>query len=156
MISDMHSSFRAACLLVLFLLIAGCSNIKTFPSTADKNLQVRTKVSGAVANLQVHGMRGGCVVDYLGTVDLKNGVTQVGVTPDQPVYLVFLFTTYRFGGGGGMVPYTTIFTPRAGAQYVADVSYADRIYYVSIHEVGARGVLGREIARRVVDCQEKV
>lgn len=54
-----------------------------------------------------------------------------------------------------MVPYTTIFTPRAGSQYVADVSYADKIYYVSIHEVGARGVLGREMARRSVDCPEK-
>lgn len=155
MIFDMHLSFRAACLSGLFLLIAGCSNIKTFPSTADKNLQIRTRVSGAVATLQVHSMKGGCVIDYLGTVDLKNGETQVGVTPDQPVNLVFLFTTYRFGGGGGMVPYTTVFSPRAGTQYVADVSYANRIYYVSMHEVGARGVLGREIERRVVDCPEK-
>jgi hypothetical protein len=154
MIFDMHLSFRAACLLGLFLLIAGCSNIKTFPSTADKNLQVRTKVSGAVTTLQVHSMKGGCVVDYLGTVDLKNGETLVGVTPDQPVDLIFLFTTYRFGGGGGMLPYTTVFTPRLGVHYVADVSYADRIYNVSIHEIGSRGVLGREIERRAVDCPE--
>lgn len=155
MIFDMHSGFRAACLLGLFLLTAGCSNIKTYPSTADKNFLVRTKVSGAVATLQVHSMKGGCVVDYLGTVDLMNGISQVGIAPGQPVYLAFLFNTHRFGGGGGMVPYTTIFTPRAGSQYVADVSYADKIYYVSIHEVGARGVLGREMARRSVDCPEK-
>lgn len=158
LILDMHSTFQTVCLLALFLLIAGCSNIKTFPSTADKNLQVRTKVSGSFlagveAVLQIHSMTGGCVVDYLGTVDLKNGLTQVGVVPSQPVYLIFLFNTSSFGSSG-MIPYTTVFTPRPGTRYMADVSYADSIYYVSIHELGSRDVLGREIERRAVDCHK--
>lgn len=155
----MHSTFRPACLLALFLIVAGCSNIKPFPSTADKNLQVRSKVSGTFitevkAVLQIHSMKGGCVVDYLGTVDLQNGLTQVGVAPGQPVYLLFLFNISSFAGGGTMMPYTTVFTPRSGTRYIADVSYADSIYYVSIHELGSRGVLGREIERRAVDCSK--
>lgn len=153
----MHFTFRTACLLALFLIVAGCSNIKPFPSTADKNLQIRTKVSGTIfteveAVLQIHSMKGGCVVDYLGTVDLKNGLTQVGVAPGQSVNLLFLFNVSSFAGGGAMMPYTTVFTPRSGTRYIADVSYADSIYYVSIHEAGSRGVLGRELERKVVDC----
>lgn len=154
---SMHSAFRTACLLTVFFILAGCSNIKPFPSTADKNLQVRTKVTGTFfrevkAVLQIHSMKGGCVVDYLGTVDLKDGLTQVGVVPGQPVYLIFLFNISSFAGGGTMMPYTTVFTPRSGTRYIADVSYADSIYYVSIHEVGSRGVLGRELERKAVAC----
>jgi len=51
-----------------------------------------------------------------------------------------------------MMPYTTVFTPRSGTRYIADVSYADSIYFVSIHEVGPCGVLGRELERKAVDC----
>ena len=153
----MHFTFRTACLLALFYIIAGCSNIKPFPSTADKNLQVRTKVSGSFftgvkAVLQIHNLKGGCVDEYLGTVDLKNGLSEVGVAPGQSVFLAFLFNTSALGGGGATVPYTTIFTPRSGTRYIADVSYADSIYNVSIHEAVPRGMLGRELERNVVDC----
>lgn len=154
---DMYFTFRTACLLALFFILAGCSNIEPYPSTADKNLQVRSKVSGTFlteveAVLQIHSMKGGCVVDYLGTVDLKNGLTQVGVAPGQPVYLIFLFNISSFAGGGTMMPYTTVFTPRPGTRYMADVSYADSIYHVSIHELGSRGVSGRELERKAVSC----
>lgn len=157
--SGMHFTFRTACLLALIFITAGCSNIKPYPSTADKNLQIRSKVSGTFlrevkAVLQIHSMKGGCVVDYLGTVDLKEGLTQVGVAPGQPVYLIFLFNISSFAGGGTMMPYTTVFTPRSGTRYMADVSYSDSIYYVSIHELGSRGVPGRELERKAVNCPQ--
>ena len=144
-------------MLALLFAITSCSNIKPFPSTADKNLQVRSKVSGTfftgvTAVLQIHSMQGRCVDEYIGTVDLKSGMAQVGLAPGQSVVLLFLFHISGLAGSDSTVPYSTIFTPRSGTQYIADVSYADSIYNVRIHEVGSRGVLGRELARKTVDC----
>ncbi|HLQ25503.1 MAG TPA: hypothetical protein VK138_06415 [Acidiferrobacterales bacterium] len=154
----MGPPFRLVCSLSLLVAVAGCSNLKTYPNTADKNLQVQTKLSGSFltgveAFLHIHRLKDSCSGDYLGTVELKNGLTQVGIAPGQPTYLAFAFnTSARLGGSFGTTSYTTILTPRAGGQYTADVSYADRIYNVSIREVGPRGAPGRELERRTRDC----
>jgi hypothetical protein len=150
--------FRLVCSLSLVVAVAGCSGLKAYPNTADKNLGVRTKLSGSFftsveAFLHIHRLKDSCATDYLGTVELKNGLTQVGIAPGQPTYLKFVFqTSARLGGSSATIPYTAILTPRAGGQYTADVSYADRIYNVSIREVGPRGTPGREIERRTRDC----
>jgi hypothetical protein len=121
-------------------------------------LQVRTKLSGSFftgveAFLHIHRLKDGCATDYLGAVELKNDLTQLGIAPGQPAYLVFVFqTSSRLRGSFTQTSYTTILTPRPGGQYTADVSYADRMYNVSIRELGPRGTPGREIERRTRNC----
>ena len=154
----MNLILRLVCSLSLVVAVAGCSGLKAYPNTADKNLQVRTKLSGSFftgveAFLHIHRLKDGCATDYLGAVELKNELTQLGIAPGQPAYLIFVFqTSARLGGSSATIPYTTILTPRSGGQYTADVSYADRIYNVSIRELGPRGTPGRELERRTRDC----
>ncbi len=110
----MGPPFRLVCSLSLLVAVAGCSNLKTYPNTADKNLQVQTKLSGSFltgveAFLHIHRLKDSCSGDYLGTVELKNGLTQVGIAPGQPTYLAFAFnTSARLGGSFGTTSYTTI------------------------------------------------
>ena len=146
--------------VLLFLgAIAGCSNLKTYPNTADKNLLIRTKMqSGSIladveAVLHIYRLRDGCTTDYLGTVELDKDSTQVGITTGQPTYLKFIFkTSGMFASSTTTVPYTTILTLRPGVQYSADVSYVDSIYNVVIREIGSRGTPGREIDRNMGKC----
>ena len=149
--------FWLICSLSLLVTVVGCSGLKAYPNTADKNLQVNTKLSGSFltdveATLYIHRLENGCVSDYLGGIDLKNGLTQIGIAPGQPAYLMFEFVTSTTLGGSSTIPYNTVLTPRAGNRYMADVSYVDRIFNVSIREIGSRGTPERELERKTVSC----
>jgi hypothetical protein len=142
-----------ACFLLLISVVAGCSGLKTYPNTADKNLMVRTKTSRSLfrsveVSLQIYNLDDDCNADYLGSIKLKNGDTQIGIATDQFTCLAFVFVT------PGIIRHTTILTPRPGVRYIADISYADSIYNVSIHEAGPSGTQGREIDRQVSKCQD--
>ena len=149
---------RLVCPLSLLIAVVGCSGLKAYPNTADKNLQINTKLSGSFlteveAVLHIHRLQNGCASDYLGGVDLKNGSAQIGIAPGQATYLVFAFyTSTRLGGSSTIIPYSTVVTPRAGSRYVADVSYVDSIYNVRVQEIGPRGTSGRELERKTIDC----
>jgi hypothetical protein len=141
------------CLLLLMAAVTGCSGLKTYPDTAEKNLLVRTKTSGSLfmsveVFLHIYDLKDDCKSDYLGSIKLKNGETQIGIPTGRPAYLGFVFHT------DGIVPDTTILTPRPGARYIADVRYADRIYSVTMHEAGPQGKLGREIERQARNCPD--
>lgn len=142
-----------ACWLFLIAAITGCSGLKTYPDTLEKNLLVRTKTSGSLfmsvqVFLHIYDLKDDCKNEYLGTIKLKNGETQIGLPMGRPAYLAFVFHT------DGIVPDTTILTPQPGVRYNADVNYADRIYNVSIHEAGPHGKQGREIQRQTRNCPD--
>jgi hypothetical protein len=155
-----NSSLSLICALLLLVVTTGCSDLKTYPNTADKNLLVRTKMqSGSLFTdvevmLHIYSLRDGCTTNYLGTVKLEKDRTQVGMMIGQPIYLKFIFNTSgMLSSSTATVPYITILTPRPGVQYSADVSYVDSIYNVIIREVDPRGTPGREIERNMGKCR---
>jgi hypothetical protein len=142
-----------ACWLLLLSVITGCSGLKIYPNTAEKNLLIRTKATGSFfmkveVFLHVYHLKDDCKNDYLGSIKLKNGETQIGLPTGQPTYLAFVFRT------DGITPSTTILTPRPGNSYIADVTYADRIYNFSLREAGPRGSPGRELERQTRNCPD--
>jgi len=148
----MNRSYLAFWLVVIFSVTA-CSGLKTYPNTAEKNLLVKTKASGSpfmsvAVFLHIYDLKEDCKSDYLGSIKLKNGETQIGIPTGRPTYLAFVFHS------DGFVPSTTILTPRPGDRYIANVNYADRIYNLSIHEAGPRGKQGREIERQARNCPD--
>ena len=143
----------------LLIVISGCSGLKTYPSTGDRNLIVRTKVSGSIttkveAFLHVYRLQAPCHLEYLGTVELNRDEIQVGILPRQSTYLKFSFeTSTRFANTSSTVPYSVALTPQLDAQYTADVSYVDSIYSVVVRETGPRGTAERFIGRSKLNCQ---
>ncbi len=142
-----------ACWLLLIAAVTGCSSLKTYPNTAEKNLLVKTKTSGSLfmsveVFLHIYDLKDDCKSDYLGSIKLKNGETQIGIPAGRPAYLAFVFHT------DGIVPDTTILTPQPGVRYIANINYADRIYNMTIHEAGPRGKEGREIERQARNCPD--
>ncbi len=147
------SRFHLAFWLVVIFAVTACSGLKTYPNTAEKNLLVKTKASGSLfmsveVVLHIYDLKDDCKSDYLGSIKLKNGETQIGIPTGRPTYLAFVFHS------DGFVPSTTILTPRPGDRYIANVNYADRIYNLSIHEAGPRGKQGREIERHSRNCPD--
>jgi hypothetical protein len=143
---------------LLAIAVSGCSGLKEYPSTGDRNLLVRTKVSGSFSTkveafLHVYRLQGSCNLEYLGTVELNRDEIRLGISPRQPTYLKFVFaTSARFANSSSILPYSVVLTPRPDAQYTADASYVDRIYNVAVREIGPRGTPERFIERRTLDC----
>ena len=151
----MKSPPRIAAWLLGAVILAGCSGIKTYPDTSPRNLTVRTEASsGSIlgrtrVSVHIHEVDANCRTEYLGTVQLSEPTVEIGVPAGRSSLLVFAFHNSSFlGGTTGNISYETLLRPRAGFTYDATARYRDGIYYVSIREAGARGDLGRELARR--------
>ena len=154
-----NSGWSLACAWLLLVTVTGCSGLKTYSNTADKNLLVRTKMnSGSMFTdveilLHIYRLQNDCTTDYIGTIELEQEMAKVGITASQPTYLKFIFkTSGMLSSNTSIIPYTTILTLRPGVQYSADVSYVDSIYNVIIRELDYRGTPGREIERSMGKC----
>lgn len=142
-------------------LLAGCSELKVYPNDLEKNLRIRTVTkSGSIfskvrARVDVYRIDAPCRLQYEGTVDLDRPVVAVGIPPGRPSYLAFVFASSVFlGGSQSATTHETLFTPRVGYRYDADVSYENDIYNVVLRERAPRGNGGREIAIARLDTLE--
>lgn len=125
-------------------LLSACSGIKTYPNELPKNLSVQTKASsGSVfqslnVSLNLHSVDEKCQTAYLGTIALDRPVVAVGVPTQGQVYLEFIFDkSARFYSSSSSIDYGTLMRLRSGHQYVADVSYADELYKVTVRDRSA-------------------
>ena len=136
--------------------LAGCSGLKPYAESPEKNLHVRTHTaSGSAfstvrASVDVYRVERGCVAEYEGTVALDNADMTMGVPAGRPSYLVFRFASSGFlGGSNSTISYETLVTPRPDSIYDVRVRYIDNIYNVAI-----RDEAGRQIERqRLPGCR---
>jgi len=139
--------------------LAGCSGIKTYPNSLDKNLLVHTSTeSGSIlskvrASLSISRVDAQCRTEYEGTIDLGKSHISVGVPVDRWSYLVFDFSSSGLLSNSSTMAQGTLLKPRAGYRYDIEVSYSDDLYNVVIRESRTRGD-GRDVALRRLDtCQ---
>jgi hypothetical protein len=150
--------FTRAFFCTLLFAVASCSGLKDYASATDRNFLIRTKTSGSLvtkveAFLHVYRLKDACATEYLGTVSLDREEIRTGLLPQQATYLKFVVkTSSRLGGGSSLIPYGVAVTPQPGAQYVAELSYADSLYNVTVREIGPQGRAGRVIERRASNC----
>lgn len=146
---------RNLVLLLAVSLLAGCSGIRPYPDTADKNMLIRTETkSGSIfskvrAAVHIYRVDANCQIEYEGTVKLDQPSVPVGIPANRPSYLVFDFSSSSFlANSRSTISYETLFKPRAGHSYDAKVSYKDDIYNVEIRETNSRKSSGRVIDRQ--------
>lgn len=147
--------FRAIVLALAVGLLTGCSGIKPYADTPDRNLQIRTDVrsrsafSTVRAAVDIYRVDEACRLDYQGTVDLDRPAVTVGIPARGSSYLAFRFSgSGLLGGTRSSISKETLISPRAGLRYDIDVAYKDDIYNVVIREYPAQGSAGHEIELR--------
>jgi hypothetical protein len=143
----------ALCVALAIVLCVGCSDLKTYPNTLEKNLRIQTVTrSGSVfsnvrARVDIYRVGPACRLDYEGTVDLDEPVRAVGIPTNRPSYLVFTFASSTFlGGTNSATSQETLLEPRPGYRYDIDASYEDNIYNVVVRERSPRRTAARELA----------
>jgi len=146
--------------LLLFIgSLSGCSGIKTYPNTLEKNLLVSTSTeSGSIfskvrASVSIYRVDAQCRTEYEGTVRLDNPSVAVGIPSGRWTYLVFDFSSSGFlSSSSSSVEQATLLKPRADRHYELKVSYRDEIYNVVIQEAAAAGGQVRDIELRRLDA----
>ncbi len=146
---------RAAFVALVAASSAGCSGVKTYPNTLDKNLQIRSEtVSGSPlfrvrTALSVYRVDERCELAFEGVVNIDQPKMSVGIPAGRWSYLDFTFSDPSLtGGSSSSVSRETLFRPRPGYRYDIAVSYKKDIYHVAIREIPPRGGAGREIQFR--------
>ncbi len=141
----------AACLIAA---LSGCSGLKTYRSDLENNLQITTKTdSGSVfssvnAAVDIHRVNPDCSTEYAGTVKLGDQPQEIGIPAGRSSYLVFVFDKSGIFSAETMTTYNTLVRPRAGYQYVAQVSYRENLYNVILNEIDPGSRKSREIEPR--------
>ena len=140
-------------------LLAGCSGIKTYPNTLDKNLHVHTETdsgsffSSVRTAVDIHRVNADCHTEYEGTIQLREPNAQIGIPANRASYLVFVFARSSFWSNtSGQMTYNTLLKPRSGHHYDINVHYKDDIYNVTIQEIGPGKASGREVERRELNA----
>lgn len=130
-----------------FLLLAGCSNLKTYPNDLNKNVFVNVKIESAVkARVDIFEVNKKCEAEYVGTVDFDEKKKNIGLKKSTLVYLDFRFITSGFfSSSTSSSGLSTLIKPRKGYLYDVSVSYEDSIYDVEIREKRRKRKKGREL-----------
>jgi hypothetical protein len=146
---------RATLVALSIAVSAGCSGVKTYPNTLDKNLEIRSEtVSGSPlfrvrTALSVYRVDERCELEFEGVVSIDQPAVSVGIPAGRWSYLDFTFSDPSLGGGSSSsVSRETMFRPRAGYHYDIAVTYRKDTYHVAIREITPRGGAGREVEFR--------
>jgi len=144
-----------AAVLVAVVVLSGCSGVRPYPNTGEKNLVIRTEAdSGSIfstvsAAVDIFSVTADCQIEYQGTVDLKGPSVEVGIPPDRMSYMVFVFSNSSFlGSSRSTISHETLLEARRGHNYDISVNYIDDIYNVAINEKNPRNPDGHKIAVR--------
>jgi hypothetical protein len=129
-------------------LAAGCAGTRHYASLPEKNLQIRSSLSGAKAVMGVHRLDSKCAAEYEGAVELDQPVVQVGLPPGRPSLLVFEFYGSSFLSGSNSIKKEVDHTPRPGYRYEARVRYKDALYGVEVFEIDPRSGAARDLDSR--------
>jgi len=140
-------------------ILSACSGIKTYENHLNKNLHIHTVTdsgswfSRVRAAVDIQRVGEDCAIDYEGTVQLTEPVTEIGIPPDRGSYLVFVFSSSSFfSNRSGTITYETLMKPRPHHHYDAAVSYKNDLYHVVIREIRPDRSAGRELDRQALSA----
>jgi hypothetical protein len=145
--------------LICCALLAGCSSLKPYRSSAEKNMLVRVKNEGGGffsstrPDVHIFSVDAACETQYLGTVDLDAPRIEIGLPVGQTVLIEFVFSKSTLGGNQAATAVELMATPRKGTRYEFDVSYLRNGYSATGMEFEPGQTKGREMEyRRLRDC----
>jgi hypothetical protein len=140
-------------------LLAGCSSLKTYQGSGEKNMLVRVKNEGGGffsstrPDVHIFSVDAACQAQYLGTVELDQPKVEIGLPLGQTVLIEFVFSKSTFGGRAAATAVEVMATPRKGTRYEFDVAYLRNGYTATGVEFQPGQGKGREMEyRRLRDC----
>lgn len=129
---------RYLLLCLAALLFSGCSDIKTYQDTPDKNLHVHVKLKDdderITGYLNLFAETSKCHFDYVGSVELNKSVVDIGLPPGKNLQMTFDVTRSSILGGTHDMKLSAALRVRAGYNYYAKFSWVDGMYDLKMFE----------------------
>lgn len=144
-----------ALMLCTVILLQACASIKPYPSTHKKNLVIRTTADSNVhIMLDVYDVNDRCEARFLGTVELGNEKSRVGIPENKYSLLSFRFQSSSFWqSSSSSITFDTLLKPRKGYEYDVYARHVNGIYNVDMSEY-YKGRKKRQInSRDLHECQ---
>ena len=94
-------------MLLLALSAGGCSGLKAYPNTLEKNARIDVRTDGGTLlsrigiALDLYTVDAACGSKYLGTVELDDAMIELGLPLDQKVRLAYVFSRDAIIGTSG-------------------------------------------------------
>ena len=134
-------------IFIFALVLAACSNLKTYPNDLTKNVFVKTKIeSGIKVRVDIFEVNKKCEGEYIGSVELNGSSRKIGLNSSKLHYLDFRFISSGFftasTSSSGL---STLVKTRKGYIYDVLLSYEDSIYDVEIGEKRINRKKGNEL-----------
>jgi hypothetical protein len=154
------TSARTLCAGALFVLsVCGCSGLKTYPNTLEKNARIHVRTDGGTLlsrtgiALDLYAVNVQCGSKYLGTVELDDPTIDLGLPLDQNVLLAYVFSRDAILGTSGTTVIEMMVTPRPGERYEFDVEYLKKGYTATGRRFPAGQTQSKDIEHsRLRDC----
>jgi hypothetical protein len=154
------TSARTFCAgLLVALSVCGCSGLKTYPNTLEKNARIHVRTDGGTLlsrigiALDLYAVDPGCGTQYLGTVELDDATIELGLPLDQKVRLAYVFSRDALLGTSGTTVIEMMVTPRRGERFEFDVAYLKEGYTATGRVFPAGPAPGKDIEHsRLRDC----
>jgi hypothetical protein len=148
---------RAA--LLFALVLSGCSGLRTYPNTLEKNASIHVRTDGGTLlsrieiALDLYTVDPGCGTQYLGTLELDDSTIELGLPLDQRVRLAYVFSRDALVGTSGTTVIEMMVTPRRGELYEFDVEYLKQGYTATGRVFPAGQASSKDIEHsRLRDC----
>lgn len=139
-------------------VLAGCSGVRPYEPTSDRNVQFTADVdsgswmSSVQASVHVHSVDQACRTTYEGTIPLKGSTVVTGFPAGRLRYMVIAFNSSSFLlNRRSSINYSTMLTPRDGYDYEVAVRYLDDTYDATVMEVNRGNGTRRRLRHRPLD-----
>ena len=140
-------------------LLVGCSSIKTYQSSGEKNMRVRVENAGGGffsstrPDAHIFSVDAACEEKYLGTVELGGPIVEFSLPVGQTVLIEFVFHNSALGGQQAPTVVEMMATPRTGTRYEFEVSFLRNGYMATATEFQPGQTTGRQMElQRLRDC----
>jgi hypothetical protein len=153
--NNIATAIRLLVVLAALVLVAGCSGLRPYPNTLEKNVFVDVKADrGVKVSMNVYKVEDNCDVSYEGTVRMKGERTGVGIPTGRRSFLAVNFGRSSFLMGKSSISHGALLTPRSGKVYKMKAVYTKGMYNVEIREARSADDKGRELEFKLLeDCK---
>ena len=152
---------KSLLIILVILLLGGCTNTKPYPNKTIKNLHISTYkknasiLTGIDVDLHIYQIEENCKKNYLGSIDLeKRNSIDLGLPQNRWIMLSVVFG-YTSIGFSGEIKENYFLKPRKGYRYRMKVMHYKKVYNVEIFEIDPRTSREKEIyIRQLNGCRD--
>jgi hypothetical protein len=130
-----------ALVFTCIVLSSGCaSQLIPYKTTTPENFELSANTDSNVsAGVDIYSVNQSCELLYLGSIDVGESTRVIGISIDEPSYLVIRFSKSSFWSAhSSSMSQETFFQAEKDFRYEMNLSYVDAIYDIQLTKINLK------------------